>query len=256
MKRQAKWMFLGVCAMLVTGVFAGAAGAQDKMEVKEKPVMYSYVANWDVPRNMWKEIEKPNAADDATMSKMLADGTIVAYGSDVNLVHQEGQATHDDWWSAMSMANLMKVLTAVRPSGVDNPVYSASKHFDNIWESRYYNWRSGSFTNGYTRVAVWRMRKDAPSDAFERLSKRFLVPLMEKLLASGAIYEYEIDEQAIHSDAPGEFIVVVIGNGPESFDKFNAALHEASEGSPVGAGAWLDRASHRDELFMTRASYK
>jgi hypothetical protein len=36
--------------------------------------------------------------------KALADGTIVGYGNDEDLVHQAYGETHDNWWSAMSMA--------------------------------------------------------------------------------------------------------------------------------------------------------
>jgi hypothetical protein len=79
-------------------------------EVKEKPPMYSYVANWQIPRAHWAEMAKGNAADKPIMDKALADGTIVGYGDDENLVHQSDGETHDDWWSSMSMAGLMKVL--------------------------------------------------------------------------------------------------------------------------------------------------
>jgi len=37
------------------------------------------------------------------------------------------------------------------------------------------------------------------------LSEHLIVPAMEKLLADGSIEEYEIDEAAIHTTAPGLF---------------------------------------------------
>ena len=79
-------------------------------EVKEKPAMYSYIANWQIPRAHWAEMEKSAAARKAILDKAMADGTIVGYGDDMNLVHTPDGETHDTWWSAMSMAGLVKVL--------------------------------------------------------------------------------------------------------------------------------------------------
>jgi len=52
-------------------------------------------------------MDKASAADQSTLEKALAGGTIVGYGNDVNLVHQADGPTHDDRWSAMSMAGLL-----------------------------------------------------------------------------------------------------------------------------------------------------
>lgn len=248
-----------LCALVLAGLWAMPASAQQKMEVKEKPPMYSYVADWNVPRGMWKDMEKGNAADNALLDKFLADGTIVAYGNDVNLVHKEDGVTHDDWWSTMSMGSLLKVLTAVRPNGVDNPVFAASKHHDSIFVSHYYNWHSGSFKNGYTRVSYWKLKADAPDDAVGQLAKNFLVPMLEGLVADGTLHEYEIDEEAIHTDDPNGFLVVVIANGPDSLDKFGAALMDAAHANPFAVNAlhaWVDGSAHRDELAWTTATYK
>ena len=54
----------------------------------------------------------------------------------------------------------------------------------------------------YTRVGIYKLKSDAPSDAVEMLSKNFIVPLMEKLLADGALVEYEVDVESIHTGSP------------------------------------------------------
>jgi len=41
--------FAVVCALALAGLWAAPAHAQ-MSEVKEKPPMYSYVANWNIPR--------------------------------------------------------------------------------------------------------------------------------------------------------------------------------------------------------------
>jgi hypothetical protein len=260
MQKRCLGVFAGVCALMLAGLWASPSHAQQKMEMKEKPPMFSYVANWEVTRDNWKAMEKEQANDAGRMQKFLADGTIVAFGSDVNLVHQENQPTHDGWWSSMSMAGLLKVLAAEKASGAaEAPVYAASKHHDDIYVSRYYNWKSGSFTNGYTRAAIWKLKADAPHDAVKQLSDGLLVPMLEKLLADGAIYEYEIDTQAVHTGDPDYFAVVAIANGPEGLDKYQAAVREANEANPLAGpafGSWIDGSAHRDELDLTSASYK
>jgi hypothetical protein len=42
------------------------------------------------------------------MKKAMAEGAIVSYGSFAVINHQEGAPTHGSWFTATSMANLMK----------------------------------------------------------------------------------------------------------------------------------------------------
>jgi hypothetical protein len=85
------------------------------------------------------------------------------------------------------------------------------------------------------------------------------VPLLEKQLAAGTIAEYEIDEQAIHTDAPGTFLIVYLATNAEGLDKVQAAVAEALKANPLGGSAFgsvTDTAGHRDELVRTTATYK
>jgi len=52
---------------------------------------------------------------------------------------------------------------------------------------------------------MYKLKPDVPEHAIETLSKSFMVPLLEKLLADGSLIEYEIDTEAIHTEAPGTF---------------------------------------------------
>jgi hypothetical protein len=242
-------------------VAASAAEACAQDEPKEKPPMYSYVGFWNIPRAQWAEMDKNTALDQKTLDKALADGTIVGYGSDLNLVHTADGATHDDWWSAMSMAAMLNVLDKFYKSGTPtSPVLaSATKHSDGIFVSRYYNWRPGTYKNAYTRVAMYKLKPDVPEHAIEALSKSYLVPLLEKLLADGALVEYEIDTEAIHTEAPGTFWVDVIAPTADGLDKLNAALRDRAKANPLGGSAFesmVDLAAHRDSLSSSTVTYK
>jgi hypothetical protein len=259
MNRKLSGMFAVVCALAMVAASAAEACAQD--EPKEKPPMYSYVGFWNIPRAQWAEMDKNTALDQKTLDKALADGTIVGYGSDLNLVHTADGATHDDWWSAMSVAAMLNVLDKFYKSGTPtSPVLaSATKHSDGIFVSRYYNWRPGTYKNAYTRVAMYKLKPDVPEHAIEALSKSYLVPLLEKLLADGALVEYEIDTEAIHTEAPGTFWVDVIAPTADGLDKLNAALRDRAKANPLGGSAFesmVDLATHRDSLSSSTVTYK
>jgi hypothetical protein len=252
-------IFAAVWAVAMMAASAVPACAQD--EAKEKPPMYSYVGFWSIPRAQWAEMEKNNAVDQKILDKALADGTVVGYGNDLNLVHTADGATHDDWWSAMSMAAMLNVLDKFYKSGTPTaPVLvSATKHSDGIFVSRFYNWRPGTYKNAYTRVAMYKLKPDVPEHALETLSKSFMVPLLEKLLADGSIIEYEIDTEAIHTETPGTFWVDVISPNADGLDKLNAALRDAAKANPLNGPAldsMVDLAAHRDSLSSTTVTYK
>jgi hypothetical protein len=230
-------------------------------EVKEKPRMYTYVAFWTIPRTQWADQEKLTASQLKFMEKGVADGALVGYGNDQNLIHQPDGPSHDTWFSAMSMAGLFNVLDGVYKSGMTtSPVQSgATKHWDSVFVSRYYNWHPGSFKDVYTEVSMYKLKADAPDNAIDLLSKNLFVPLMEKMLADGTIHEYEVDTEAIHTEAPGTFWIEYIAANAEGLDKVNAAVREAGKTNPLGGpafGSMVDFTPHRDYLSRTNATYK
>jgi len=250
-----------IAAMLGAFAMLAVCASAQMSEVKEKPRMYSYVGFWNIPRTQWAEMEKSDAADQKILQKAVDGGTLVGFGTDLNLVHQPDGPTHDDWWSSMSMAGLMNVLDQFYKNGsATSPVMaSATKHWDGIYVSRYYNWHSGSWKDLYGHGSVYKLKADAPDDAVDVLSKNLFVPFFEKLLADGTIHEYEVDEEAIHTEDPNNFFVSYLAANPEGLDKVNAALRDALKASPLSGpafGSMVDFTHHRDFLTRTNATYK
>jgi hypothetical protein len=260
MNRKLWKAFALVCALAMAAVWATPAGAQ-MSDVKEKPRMYSYVGYWNIPRAQWGEMEKADAADQKILEKALANGSIVGYGNDMSLIHQPEGATHDQWWSAMSMAGLLNVLDQFYKSGsATSPVLaSATKHWDNIYVSRYYNWHSGSWKDVYTSGGCFKLKPDAPENAIDLISKNLIVPLLEKMMAEGAVHEYEIDTEAYHTQSVGMFCVFEIVANAEAIDKVSAAVRESFKSNPMYGPAFdamVDWTGHRDDLVRTNATYK
>jgi hypothetical protein len=257
MKKQLFFAILCTLAMMAASVTA--AIAQD--EPKEKPPLYSYVASWNIPRGGWGDMEKADAADQKLVEKGLSDGSVVAFGSDQTLVHTADGMTHDSWWSTTSLASLLNTLEKFYKSGnTTAPVLaSATKHTDGIFVARYYNWKPGTYKNAYTRVGMYKLKGDAPQNALETISKSYIVPALEKLLAEGSIVEYEIDTEVIHTDAPGTFWIDVILPNAEGLDKLTGALTNLSKSNPMNSAAFesiVDSTVHRDNLSSTTATYK
>lgn len=125
------------------------------------------------------------------------------------------------------MAGLMNRLDQFYKAGnfTTGVLTSATKHEDSIFVSRCYNWKSGSWKGVYTHAATYKLKADAPDNALETISKEMVVPMMENLLADGAVLEYELDTQAIHTESPSMFYIFYITANAEDLDKVNAALH-------------------------------
>ncbi len=260
MKKRAIGVCAGICAVAIATICALPAVAQTS-DVKEKPPMYTYVSNWAIPRAQWADMDKANDADQAILQKALAAGTLVGYGDDSTIVHQPDNYTHDDWWSSMSMAGLLNVLDQFYKAGnaTSQVLANATKHSDSIYVSRYYNWHAGSAKGVYTHGATYKLKADAPDDAVEVLSKNMLVPMLEKLITDGTLIEYEVDTEAIHTEAPGTFMLFYITPNAEGLDKVNAAVRDVLKTSPLSGPAFssmVDFTAHRDFLARTNATYK
>lgn len=251
----------GIFVVLGTLALSAISASAQMQEVKEKPRMYTYVAYWGIARGQWGDFAKQTASEEKMMEKPLSEGGIVGYGNDQNLIHQPDAPTHDTWFSSMSMAGLMNLLDQIYKTGMPTSAVdiAATKHYDQIFVSRFYNWHPGSWKGLYTEASMYKLKADAPDNAMETLSKNLFVPLMEKLLADGAIHEYEIDTEAIHTDSPRTFWVEYIAANSDGIDKVSAAIPEAQKASPLNGPAlssMVDFKEHRDYLSRTDATYK
>jgi hypothetical protein len=254
LKTLAALCLLGLMAAIATPALA-------QMDSKNKPAMYCYVGLWSIPRAQWGDMVKSDEADQPALQKAMAAGTIIGFGSDVNLIHQPDGPTHDDWWCANSMAGILNMLDQFYSNGSSaQPVLqSATKHWDDILVSHHYNWKPGTMKSGYSHGSMYKLKADAPEDAVDTLAKSAIVPLMERMLANGTIAEYEIDEEAVHTAAPGTFYIFYLTSNADGIDKMSAALQDTLKTNPLIGPAFdsmVDFTGHRDYLDRTNATYK
>jgi hypothetical protein len=254
-------VFTGLCGVAVFAMSAAPSRAQTT-DVKEKPAMFTYVADWQIPPAHWgADMAKISATDNTIFQAALSDGTLVGYGNDVNMVHTPDGPSHDTWWSSSSMAGLLKVLDKLRGLDYSDSPHSLNpaKHWDLVLVSHYYNWKPGAYTGAYVNIAMYQLKADAPDDAVSTLSKSVVVPSLEKLLADGTILEYEVDTEAIHTDAPGLFAIVYVTPQPEGVDTVRMAIRGMQKDNPLigpSFDSFSDYSQHRDELMKGNGVYK
>jgi hypothetical protein len=252
MQTSAGRVILGLCLSAVLGTLSASAIAQTP-EIKEKPPLYTYVASWVIPRARWADMAKDRGTNDKVLDHSMAAGLLVAYGDDESLVHTPEGATHSGWWCAMSMAGLFNTLDEFYKNGsaVSPVLTNATRHWDEVYVSRFYDWRTGSVKDGYVHGAVYSLKPEAPADAVALLSRSFVVPLFEKLMGDGSVSAYQIAEQEIHTADPNQFFIFFITPKAEGLDKVNAALSEAIRANSLASpafGSMVDFSRHRDEL--------
>jgi len=246
-------VFAGASALLMAAAWATPASAQSAT-IEAKPPMYTYISNWAIPRAQWSELDKALA----DTHKVLAGSSLVGYGVDENLLHQAEGSTHEVWWSGMSMAAVINVLEELRK--IPAPVLNkATKHWDDIYVSRFYNWHSGSAHGAYIQTTSYKLAAGASGDAVQILSKDIFGPLFEKLLLDGTLIGYQVYVQAEHTEAPGTFWVALITAKAEGLDKVNTMIGEIFNSHPLVGPTFafeVDFAAHRDYLYRTEATYR
>ncbi len=229
-----KRIFVPVVALVALLLVSAPAWAQGNSN--QQPI-FTYVSLWGVPRAQWGDIAKVNAENKAVLDPLVANGSLLGYGTFENWVHSDGGYTHGDWFQATSVASLLKTLETfyTRPAATA-PVRAASKHQDYLMISTIYGARAVSNSTGYLRVISAEIQTGKMDDFLEAY-RRYIVPVYEKLLADGTIVNYQLDMEYNIENAPGRFFSVVDTRDAEGMDKVRAAFGEVFEKNPAAAQA-------------------
>ncbi len=202
----------------------------------QQPI-FTYVSEWGVPRAQWGEMEKVNADNKTILDPLVADGTLLGYGSYENRIHSEGGYTHGGWFQATSVANILKALEEFysRP-GVTAPVLAASEHHDYLMVSTMYGSKPISNSTGYLRVISAQLQPGR-EDEFMAAYSRYIKPIFDKMLADGTIVAYQLDMEFNIQNAPGRFFSVVVVRDADAFDKVRMAVWDMFSKNPAALAA-------------------
>lgn len=241
---------------LILSLAMAAGPLRAQMASQSKPPIYIYVSQWAVPRAQWKDMTAVDDLDKPVLDKLVADGTLVGYGSYVNLIHQEGEPTHGSWFTATSEGNLLKGLEALyaHPGSTDAAVEGASHHWDQILTGEIYNSKPGT-SGGYLTWSRWQV-KPGQMHAYVEFNKKIFVPILEKLMAEGSITSYGELHEDYHQDKLGLVFDYFTVPDAAALDKANKAFDDALESNPAVLEAFRSMTEpdgHRD--FLTRLRY-
>jgi len=247
---------IGYVGLLSLLVFVTGTPLAAQNQDQGKPPVYTYIAEWAVPRPQWADMVKLDEQDRSLLDKLVNDGTLTGYGAYTNLIHQEGEPTHGTWFSAASEGNLMRALEAIyaEAGATTAPVQAASKHWDYIVVSRFYNQRSGKSENGYLAGDHWDV-KPGEMREYNDLIKSSLVPVCEKLLADGVLTSYGMDTEDFHQQKLGGVTFYFTTADASGLDKASKAFDQAFDSNAALGAAFrslTEREGHRDFLDRLR----
>ena len=237
---------LFVAGIALTPTLAAAQTTQD---------YYTYVSQWAIPRAQWDAFAKQEESNVARMKKLVADGTIIAWGNEEVRVHQEDGYTHADWFTATSRANLLKALEEQWTTATNASFVSATKHSDLFLHTIAHGGNAVSNGTGYLRVGFYQA-KPGDGEALEGLLMKSIKPFLDSAIANGTLTMYNIDKEDIHTSAPGGYNLALLFPDGAAMDKFFADLM-ASEKAGSTTGGMLEALTvakdHRDDFGRVRA---
>ena len=248
-KRVIAMGFIGCLAACAATFLTPQASAQDQDH-------FTYVSFWAVPRANWADFEKQEKSDDATMQKLVNDGTIVAFGDATVRVHGEEGWSHANWFTATTRAATLKALEVLSGSSSATPaLLTATKHADEFLHTVAHGGKSVTNATGYLRVASYQVKPGA-SEAFEAHFKSAMKSFVDKEIESGNLLMYNFDKEEIHSSEPGGYNLAMLFPDAAAMDKFYADLAEHAKQNP-GAIEVFDNLTisqnHRDTLSWVPA---
>jgi hypothetical protein len=231
-----------ISSLLVLGtlIMPSLAAAQQQPGT----LVFTYVTQWNVPREQWADMGKVFADLRPTMNRLVDDGTLTGYGFFENLVHTENAGTHGTWIEAGSISGILRALAVIQPVTMANSVLVNSKEHDEFLRSTTNATKSGTFQNGYLWVASFPMKPGHNAD-WNNVFVRLVKPVLDKLVDDGTLAGYRYEGTLIHHSEGSWMTYSYFGLSADASDRVEAAMRGAL-GANLGAGALVD-ANMRDE---------
>lgn len=191
------------------------------------PPSYTFVAEWNVPRDKWPEVSAwMEKSARPLYERLVNDGTLTDYGTSETIVHQENEATHSVWFSANSFAGIEKArLEALKIPPA--PALATAKHNDLYLTNLVAKHRAVS-GSGYLRVNSLVVQAGKAAQ-WREIWEKYTKPTFDKLVANGTLSAYAVESQYIATMDPNTRFVVTIAPSADSVDKVGAALAAANQ---------------------------
>lgn len=201
------------------------------------------------------------------LDKLLESGVVTAYGIDVDMLHVPGENNIAFWSDVPDFASLAKANQAIDGFMKANPAVmqdlqsmsDMSTHRDFIvrnWEENHRAVPAGAKPIGDLDVV---QVKPERMEEYLELFRKYDKPILDKLVADGVIYGYEIETEAVHTLKPGFVWEIVDMPDLGAKDKVRAAWGEAMKKIPEAERTMLEKtyfemvdySTHRDSLSVS-----
>ena len=199
-----------------------------------------------------------------TLDKLMADGVVLGYGMDVDMLHVPGDNNVAFWVVVPNYDALEKEENAIESFIKANgplmrdltALTDMTAHRDLVVRTREEGHRATPA--GIQPIADFDIVRVKPGHMQDYMTmfRKFDQPVYDKLVADGVIYAYEVDVEAVHTMEPGLVWTIVSMPNLGAKDKVNAAFEEARKKLAEGEQDLIEKAyqdmvvpgSHRDSL--------
>jgi hypothetical protein len=250
-------LVLGLAVVFTLSAFSTPSKPQQGGSDMKQPRLYTYVSFFGVPRANWTEYEKSNEKADKLNQNLINDGTLLAWGEGAMEVHEGNDApNYVSWFVSNSVGGLMKALDSTRTGAPVTSSINYTTHFDEINQTRAYNFKMGGPSAKYLLVQDWHV-KGGHSDDWDELFSKHRKAGLDAMVNDGTLCGYSVEESLIHTSEPGYISLILQFPNGESIDKFYASIDTMHEKDPLFGEVFTqiqEPAHHRDHLVRVLTS--
>jgi hypothetical protein len=201
----------------------------------------------------------------SALSKLLADGSIMAYGIDADHLHKAGEPDISVWVMYPDFSAYDKVEAAFEKlEDTVGPqirqlmeMTEPDKHRDLLFRSVVSRWKAPpAGARPYTTVSFASLKPGKGEDYRAHFDK-YTRPVLDRLLEEGAIHSYDLMVEYVHTAAPTSRWTVITMPNMAAIDKIEAAFRAANEKLPdeerkamqARFQELMEPGTHRDSLM-------
>ncbi len=186
------------------------------------------VAEWQVPRAQWATfVTDFDKNTRPILEKLSAGGGLISWGAFESIVHTPDGYSHGVWWTGTSYAAMEKARRElVTASAAATSLANATGHRDFFLRS-IVNASKPASGEGYLAVSSY-LLKAGKAQEWKALWEKGSKPVLDDLLAKGALIAYSVDVEDVHTDNPMWRMVVTVSPTAEADDQYVAAFDAAS----------------------------
>jgi hypothetical protein len=242
---------------LLASVTALSAPNPPQSSSDRKPVVYTYVSLFGVPRANWGDYEKGVGKASKNSQNLVNDGTLLGWGDGAVEVHEGNDApNYVAWLTSSSVAGIMKALDSVRMNAPPSAAINYTMHADELSMSHVYNSKPGAPAAKFMLVQTWKVKAGQGDDWNELFNKHRKADL-DAMVDNGTLVGYSVEEDLIHTGPPGFESMVLEFPNAESIDKYYASIDQLHDKDPLFGVAFasiLEPGEHRDHLLRVLGS--